>query len=130
MSERVEKEGCEGELERLASKPAKQNKGKASNRILAVGLGLAGVVVISILSKHRLIPTRGHETVLVLGIACLCIAIYRGVNVAVGVAASVVGTAVILALFQMQLLSPRNAPFAGLALIVIVSALAEFSRKR
>jgi len=130
MSERVEKEGCEGELERSPSKPAKQKKGGASNRILAVALALAGVAVTLILSGQGLMPTRGHEIVLICGVACLCITIWRGVNVAVGVAASVVGTAVIIALFQMELLWPGNAPFAALALIVIVSALREFSRKR
>jgi len=129
MSERVEKEGCEGELERSVSKPVKQNKGKAIRRILAVGLGLAGLAVTFILSGQGLMPTRGHEEVLIGGVACVCIAIWRGINIAVGVSVSIAGTAAIFVLFQMQFLSPSNAPFAILVLIVVVSVIAEFSRK-
>ena len=126
MSEQVEKEGHEPELNLSVAKPSKQNKGKILNRVFAVVLCLAGFIVISTLAHQTpitwgvvLIPTRGHEIVLVFGVVCVCIAIWRGINVARGVLVNVIVTAVILASFQMQLLSPGNAPFTLLAFVVV-----------
>ena len=105
------------------------NNGEIKRHILAVVIGIIGLAMTSLLSKNGLLATRGHEIVLIVGFACAALTIYRGFSIVMGVSISVIGTAIIFALFQMKYLSPGNAPFAAIALIAIVSFAIEVLRK-
>jgi len=110
------------------ARPAKQDnkhKGRTKNYILTAAVGIAGIAAFCLLSREGIIPTRGHELVLLVGIGNICAIISRGINVAAEISVGVVGTAVILALIQMQLLLPINALFAAFALWLLLGVVDE-----
>jgi hypothetical protein len=85
-------------------------------------------VIVDILSKYGLIPTRGHVIVLIFGISTLSTILWVGENVIIGVIATIAVTAMIILLFQMQYLPVTYAPFAGIAILLVVAGITQYTR--